>query len=175
MSNHESLFRYSQRGISRRNLIRGMGAAGAVLSSGLWTPAYAHNDKHDKHGHGDHDDDHDHDDHEDHAFRCGVPLPIPHTTAGPFGPLHFYFPGPIDGSAVPALDGTGAHPEGRDPSTITNFEGVVGQVDLTFSGTAVDTNTGAKADYTFHTDTRFMRGEFIASDQQRHKGAFAFI
>jgi hypothetical protein len=69
----------------------------------------------------------------------------------------------------------GTHPEGRDPSTITNFSGVVGQVDLTFSGTAMNTKTGAKANYTFHTDTRFMRGEFIASDEQLHRGSFAFI
>ena|SRR2546429_1971715 len=173
MSNQGSLFRYSQRGISRRNLIRGVGAAGAVLSSGLWTPARAHNDNHNKHGHEDHREDHE--DHDENTTQCAFPLPIPHTTAGPFGPLHFYFPGPIDGSAVPSLDSTGAHPEGRDPSTITNFEGFVGQVDLTFGGTAIDTGTGKKADYTFHTDTRFMRGEFIASDQRRYEGTFAFI
>jgi hypothetical protein len=132
-----------------------MGAAGAVLSSGLWTPARA-------------------DDDEDPVSRCGQPLPQVHTTAGPFGPLHFYFPGPIDGSAA-AVDGTGTHPEGRDPSTITNFSGFVGQVDLTFGGTAIDTKTGARATYQFHTDTRFMQGRFIASDEQQHSGAFACI
>jgi hypothetical protein len=131
-------------------------AAGAVLSSGLSNPARADED------------------HEDNTVRCAVPLPQPHTTAGPFGPLHFYFPGPIDGSAA-ATDGTGTHPEGRDPSTITNFSGFVGAADLLFSGTATDANTGAKATYQFHTDTRFMKGEFIASDEQRHRGAFAFI
>lgn len=51
----------------------------------------------------------------------------------------------------------------------------MGQADLDFSGTATDTNTGAKTTYQFHTDTRFMKGTFIASDEQRHKGAFAFI
>ncbi len=130
-----------------------MGAAGGVLGAGLWTPARADDDN---------------------TRPCAVPLPQVHTTAGPFGPLHFYFPGPIDGS-VAATDGTGAHPEGRDPSTITNFAGFVGQVDLTFSGTATDTKTGAKSPYTFHTDTRFMKGEFIGSDQRPHTGAFAFI
>jgi hypothetical protein len=130
-----------------------MGAAGAVLGSGLSVPARADDDN---------------------TNRCAVPLPLPHTTAGPFGPLHFYFAGPIDGSAA-ATDGAGTHPEGRDPSTITNFSGLVGQVDLNFSGTARDTKTGAKAIYTFHTDTRFIKGDFIASDQQRHSGAFAFI
>ncbi|PYK61825.1 MAG: hypothetical protein DME21_08070 [Verrucomicrobia bacterium] len=163
MKNYDLSFQYSRGGISRRNLIRGMGAAaGAVLGSGLWTPVRADR-RHDEN-----------DENDDNESKCGVPLPIPHTTAGPFGPLHFYFPGPIDGSAV-ATDATGTHTEGRDPSTITNFEGFVGQADLGFSGTAIDTHTGAKAAYSFHTDTRFMKGEFIGSDQRRHKGAFAFI
>jgi len=146
--------RFLRRGMSRRTLVNAtMGAAGAVVSSGLWTPARADDDN---------------------TQRCGQPLPIPHTTAGPFGPLHFYFPGPIDGSAA-TTDGTGTHPEGRDPSTITNFSGFVGQVDLEFGGTGIDTKTGAKAAYTFHTDSRFIIGDFIASDERRHKGAFAFI
>jgi hypothetical protein len=146
-------------GMSRRALLHRTMGAGAVLSSGLW----AHNSV----LAGDDDDD-------DRSKRCGVALPQPHTTAGPFGPLHFYFPGPIDGSAA-STDATGTHPEGRDPSTITNFDGFVGAVDMDFSGTARDTKTGLEAPYTFHTDSRFMIGDFIASDQSRHKGAFAFI
>jgi hypothetical protein len=134
-------------------MVHGIGAVGALLGSGTWTPARADDDN---------------------TRRCGQPLPIPHTTAGPFGPLHFYFPGPIDGSAA-ATDGAGTHPEGRDPSTVTNFNGFVGQVDLFFGGTGIDAKTGEKKPYGFHTDTRFMIGDFIASDQQRHKGAFAFI
>jgi len=144
--------------VLRRGFLQTAAGAGMVLGSGLSIPARADDDA----------------DHEGNAVRCAVPLPQPHTTAGPFGPLHFYFPGPIDGSAA-ATDGTGTHPEGRDPSTITNFSGFVGGADLLFSGTATDTNTGAKATYQFHTDTRFMQGEFIASDEQRHRGAFAFI
>ena len=143
------------RGISRRALLQRTMGAGAVLGSGLWAPGVAVAD-------------------DDQTKRCGVPLPQPHTTAGPFGPLHFYFPGPIDGSLAPT-DATGTHPEGRDPSTVTNFDGFVGQVDLNFSGTARDTRTGTEALYTFHTDSRFMIGDFIASDQQRHKGALAFL
>ena len=146
------------RGMSRRALLHRAAGAGAVLGSGLWMPVRAERADDDRHRDG----------------RCGVPLPIPHTTAGPFGPLHFYFPGPIDGSAA-ATDATGTHPEGRDPSTITNFEGFVGSADLDFTGTATDKQTGATASYVFHTDTRFMKGEFVASDQKRRRGAFAFI
>ena len=154
MNNPGLLPRFLRRGIPRRSLVHAtMGAAGAALGSGLWTPARADDDN---------------------TRPCAVPLPQVHTTAGPFGPLHFYFPGPIDGSLA-ATDGTGTHPEGRDPSTITNFSGFVGQVDLTFSGTGTDTKTGAKATYSFHTDTRFMKGDFIGSDERMHSGAFAFI
>jgi hypothetical protein len=149
-----------QKSLSRRNLIRGAASTaagtGLFLGSGLRLGARA-------------DDDDD-----EGRETCALALPQPHTTAGPFGPLHFYFPGPIDGSAA-ATDGSGTHPEGRDPSTITNFEGFVGQVDLTFSGTGMDTKTGATAPYTFHTDTRFMKGLFIGSDERTRRGAFAFI
>jgi len=132
-------------------------AAGAVLGSGIWIAAGA-------------------DDDEDERSLCGQPLPITHTQPNPFGvPIHVYFPGPIDGSPFLLTDPLGAHPEGRDPSTITNFNGVVGQVDLVFNGTGTDTKTGTKAMYSFHTDTRFIQGEFLGADEQRHKGAFAFI
>ena len=156
---NESSSGFLRRGISRRNLVHGTMAAGAVLGSGLWTAAGADND-----------------DEQEESSLCGQPLPITHTQLNPFGvPIHTYFPGPIDGSAFPLTDPLGTHPEGRDPSTITNFNGVVGQVDLVFSGTGTDTKTGAKAKYSFHTDTRFMKGEFIGADEQRHNGAFAFI
>ena len=152
MNNEGLVSRFVRRGISRRSLVQGtMGSAGAVLASGLWTPARADDDN---------------------TRRCGVPLPIRHITTPPG--QHFYFPGPIDGSASPS-DPSGTHAEGRDPSTITNFSGFVGQIEMFFSGTGTDLKTGTKKPYGFHTDTRFMKGEFIASDQTRHKGAFAFI
>jgi hypothetical protein len=155
---NESLSGLFGRGITRRNLVRRTVSAGAVLGSGIWTAAGADDDK------------------QDERSLCGQPLPITHTQPNPFGvQIHTYFAGPIDGSASPLTDPLGIHPEGRDPSTITNFSGVVGQVDLVFSGTGTDTKTGAKAMYSFHTDTRFMQGQFIGADEQRHHGTFAFI
>lgn len=163
---HADRFQLARR-FSRRGFIKGgvgaVAAAGAALDAGLWTPAFA-------------------DDDEDNERRShAVPLPIPHRTFLPLGPtsvasvgIHFYFPGTVDGKPS-ATDPFGAHPEGRDPSTITNFDGVIGQADLTFKGTGVNTRTGATGQYTFHTDTRFMSGEFIASDEKRHRGTFAFI
>jgi hypothetical protein len=102
----------------------------------------------------------------------GIPTPIPHTT-GALG-LHFFFPGPVDGSVAPT-DPTGPHPDGRDPSTIYDFNGFIGQADLDLSGTGTDTTTGETAPYTFHTDMRFMKGIFIDTEGRNHTGAFAFI
>lgn len=151
--------------VSRRGFLAGsMGAvagAGTALGTGLWTPVLA----------------------DDHARRStGVALPIPHRTKIPFGPdsvatvgVHFYFPGPVSGR-IHTSDLTGLnHPEGRDPSTVTNFNGFIGQFDGTFEGTGRNTTTGKTTRYMFHTDTRFMTGEFIGSDEKEHRGTFAFI
>ena len=149
--------------ISRRALITGTigGAASvAALGTGLWTPALAAGDD------------------DDETKTSGIPVPIPHEEHLPFGfakeGVHFYFPGPVDGSAA-ATDPFGPHPEGRDPSTVNNFSGFIGQVDLKFKGTGRDTTTGETAPYNFHTDTRFFSGEWIASDQRRQRGILAFI
>jgi hypothetical protein len=101
---------------------------------------------------------------------CDFPVPIPHIT----GPGHFYFPGPVSGAVVPT-DGTGAHPEGRDPSVIFNFKGFVGQGDFNLTGTGTDLDTGATAPYLFHTDMRFMSGVFVGTDGVERKASFAFV
>jgi hypothetical protein len=101
---------------------------------------------------------------------CPVqPEPIPHTIATPFGTtIHFFFPGPVEG------DPTNPN-AGHDPSVITDFSGVIGQADLLLTGTGTDLATGDSAPYDFHTDMRFMNGEFVAADGETHRGAFAFI
>jgi hypothetical protein len=148
------------RSVSRRRFIQGsvgaVAGAGAALGTGVW-PVLA----------------------DDGSRRStAVALPIPHRTTLPFGVakegVHFYFPGPVSGRVHPS-DGTGMHAEGRDPSTITHFNGFIGQFDGTFEGTGRDTNTGQTAHYKFHTDTRFMTGEFIGSDEREHRGTLAFI
>ena len=96
----------------------------------------------------------------------GDPNPIPHLTPTPFGGFHFFFPDPVEG-----VDAN----HGHDPSTITDFNGFIGQAELFLTGTGTDTNTGATAPYKFHTDMRFMKGEFVGTDGRKHHGAFAFI
>jgi hypothetical protein len=105
---------------------------------------------------------------------CDFPLPIPHINMPPPGGAHFYFAGPVDGSAE-ATDPSGAHPEGRDPSVIFNFKGFIGQADLTLTGTGTDLETGDSAAYHFHTDMRFMHGVFVGTDGVERHASFAFV
>jgi len=136
--------------VTRRNLIRG--AAGAVagaglLGAGLRSSAVADNDDEGKHN------------------KCkALARPIPHITTPPG--QHFFFAGPPDGSAAPA---------GFDPSTITDFKGVIANADLNFGGIGTDLNTGANTPYTFHTDWRFFKGTFVGIDGLEHKGTLSFI
>jgi hypothetical protein len=136
--------------ISRRNFIwssAGAASAGLVLESTLSKPLLAAEEAH---------------------RACPVePQPIPHTIVTPFGTtIHHFFPGPVEGVDADT---------GHDPSEIFDFSGVIAQADLLLSGTGTDLNTGDSAPYDFHTDMRFMKGQFVAADGNTHKGAFAFI
>src|SRR5215468_9753564 len=101
--------------LSRRNLIRGAAGAtagaGLLLGSRLGPPAFAQ---------------------EAAQQSCrDLPRPIPHITTPPG--QHFFFPGPPDGSAPSTFP---HFPNaGFDPSTITDFQGMIGQADLFFTGT----------------------------------------
>jgi hypothetical protein len=157
--------------VSRRRFFgASAGAAGVVLGSGLWTPAA-----------GDHKDD-ENGDENDRGQRCPAPDPVPNISAPPIpNPIiaactriHGFFPGNVEGNPAPT-DPNGPQPNGRDPSTIFNFDGVIGQADLVMTGTGTDTTTGQSAPYDFGCDMRFMAGRFVATDGQVHKGAFAFI
>lgn len=142
--------------LSRRNLIRGAAGsaagAGLLLASGLHTPAL-----------GDDDD-------EGERNKCkALARPIPHRT----GNNHFFFPGPPDGSAPSTFP---HFPNaGFDPSTVTDFKGVIAQADLNFAGTGTDLNTNTGVAYTFHTDWRFFKGTFVGVDGLMHNGTLSFI
>lgn len=144
-------------GFSRRKLI-GKAAtatgAGLVFGSSLSTPVLADGVE------------------DGRVSRQELPLPIPNISPGPH--QHVFFPGPVEGTAIPT-DPTGVQPNGRDPSTITNFNGFLGSVDVNFSGTGTDLATGAQSPYDFHADIRFMQGVFIGSDERRRYGSFGFI
>ena len=138
-------------GISRRQMLGTAGAAGAILVAGLPKVVLGANPG------------------------SGIPNPIPHVNHPPPPGAHFFFPGPADGS-VALTDPTPGQPlPGRDPSTIFDFNGFIGNCDLELSGLGTDTTTNATAPYTFHTDMRFMKGVFIDTAGQTRRGAFAFI
>ena len=143
-----------QKCVSRRNLIRGAAGtaagAGLLLSSGLRLHALADDEGDDN--------------------KCkALARPIPHIT----GPGHFFFPGPPDGSAPSTFP---QFPNaGFDPSTITDFKGVIALADLNFAGTGTDLNAGDSSPYTFHTDWRFFKGTFVAVDGLPHRGTLTFI
>jgi len=147
--------------VSRRHFVHaaaGAAGAGMAFSSGLLAPSLALG----------------RDDGEDHER--GIPNPIPHITALPFGPgpFHFYFAGPVEGTAF-GTDPFGAHPEGRNPSSITDFCGSIGQCDININATGINTVSKAITPYAFHADMRFMSGRFIGTDGDDHEGTFAFI
>lgn len=159
--------------VSRRRFFgASAGVAGAVLGSGLWTPAQGDCSR----------DDDDDDDQGESGARCPEPDPIPHTTllGPPAVPIpcpiapHFFFPGNVEGLAAPT-DPTGPQPGGRDPSTVFDFDGMIGQADISLTGTGTDTTTGASRPYSFDADMRFMAGRFVATDGVVRKGAFVFV
>ncbi|HET8923195.1 MAG TPA: hypothetical protein VFN26_09405 [Candidatus Acidoferrum sp.] len=153
-----SWLKLQQKLLNRRNLIRGAAGtaagAGLMLSSGLRLKAFA-----------------DEEDEGEHNKCRALPRPIPHISTPPGA--HFFFPGPPDGSAPSTFP---HFPNaGFDPSTITDFKGVIAQADLLFGGTGTDLNTGDSAPYTFHTDWRFFKGTFVAIDGIEHHGTMTEI
>jgi hypothetical protein len=98
------------------------------------------------------------------ASSSAAPTPIPYGTTVEIkplglGPKLFHF-------LPPKTD--------LDQSTIFNFKGTVGVAEI--SGPGVATHNGAPiAGTTFGSDNRFMKGTYIGTDGERHRGTFAFI
>jgi hypothetical protein len=96
-----------------------------------------------------------------HKRRNAAPRPTPNTvTIPPPAPqIAFHF--------------TGFGP-GTDPSSITDFKGVVGVADVQGSGTGTNPDGGQET-LLFDTDMRFMSGVYVGVDGEVHKGAFVFV
>lgn len=147
LSAHRGHVHFWDHAMSRRQFLKSTGAAsGVVLSSGLWMPLVAH------------------------AGVQAEPRPIPGTTNlqvpnGPnLGERHFFFPTTNPFSTVTVKNGNG------DPSTITDFNGVVGVADL--DGTGKD---GDGTELLWGADVRFMKGVFVGEDGEEHYGTFSEI
>jgi hypothetical protein len=63
---------------------------------------------------------------------------------------------------------------GTDPSSITDFKGLVGVADVRGHGTA--RHPGGRVEkLLFDTDMRFMKGTYVGRDGNVHRGTFGFV
>lgn len=158
-------------GFSRRHMLTGMGMAGGGLLLGNTFPKSVLAEDKDEHT----------SNLTNATELCTSPDPIPHInkfTLAAFGvKLHFYFPGPVEGTFAPLTDHEPGNTQtgGRDPAVIYDFKGFLGQADLILTGTGTDLNTGLSQKYTFHTDSRFFSGVFLGTDGLPHHGTFAMV
>ncbi len=97
---------------------------------------------------------HGEDDDSGHGLSVVDPRPIPQTLPGM--PFH--------------LQPTG---HGFEPSTITDFDGVVGRAQIGGTGTGFS-SSGAE-DLLFDTDLGFMQGRYVGVDDRIHHGTFLFV
>jgi len=63
---------------------------------------------------------------------------------------------------------------GMDPSSITDFKGLVGVADVQGKGTARNPD-GSVETLLFDTDMRFMQGVYVGQDGAVHRGTFGFV
>lgn len=64
--------------------------------------------------------------------------------------------------------------KGVDPSSLTDFSGVVGVADVQGTGTGT-TRDGKSEPLLFDTDMRFASGRYIGQDGSEHSGSFVFV
>ena len=84
------------------------------------------------------------------------PKPIPQVFDG--SPFHFQF-----------LTNT------TEPSSITDFQGIVGGADLLGTGWGTNTKTGEKTFMWTAIDNRFMQGKYVGVDGKTHQATFGFV
>ena len=82
-------------------------------------------------------------------------------------------PVPIPGGFAPGLHAFLG--SGVEPSTIFNFRGVTGVATVQGTGTGWNTTTGEPTALLFDSDNRFMQGEYVDADGERHRGTFGFV
>jgi hypothetical protein len=84
------------------------------------------------------------------------PKPIPQVFDG--SPFHFQFLTNI-----------------TEPSSITDFKGIVGGADLLGTGWGTNTKTGEKKFMWTAIDNRFMQGKYVGVDGETHQATFGFV
>ena len=100
------------------------------------------------------------------AIASAEPIPIPGGTPALGGAYHLFGPTP-DGSFDP-ID--------AEPSTITDFNGVVALAYINGIVTRTNTKTGeVRVLPTINSDMRLMHGLYRGVDGKLHQGAFALV
>jgi hypothetical protein len=89
-------------------------------------------------------------------------------------------PKPIPGGLMPLGEGTELFHfflpgPGNEPSTITDFDGFVAIARIQGTGTGTDPESPEDVDLLFDADMRFMTGQYIGVDGNRHRGTFALV
>ncbi|MGQ0548206.1 MAG: hypothetical protein ACT4PY_00845 [Armatimonadota bacterium] len=94
------------------------------------------------------------------AAPMGGPKPIPGGITAPFakGVFHVFLPEP-----------------GKEPSTITDFDGVVGLSVVRGACTKTRLAGGAPQRLIYETDMRFMKGRYVGADGTSTTGTFGFV
>jgi hypothetical protein len=92
------------------------------------------------------------------SFSVAPPRPSPATTT-------------VNGVAFHFVDPFHA---GVDPSSITDFKGLVGVADVQGTGTARNPD-GSVETLLFDTDMRFMQGTYVGLDGAVHEATFGFV
>jgi len=87
-------------------------------------------------------------------------------------------PAPRPTTGVSTIEGVDFHftffGPGTDPSSITDFKGLVGAAQVQGTGTARHPN-GRVETLLFDTDMRFMQGVYVGKDGGVHRGTFGFV
>ena len=84
------------------------------------------------------------------------PRPIPQVFDG--SPFHFQFLTPT-----------------TEPSSITDFRGVIAGADLLGEGWGTDTRSGKSTHMFTAADNRFMKGTYVGVDGGKHHATFGFV
>ncbi|MGQ0568116.1 MAG: hypothetical protein ACT4P5_01095 [Armatimonadota bacterium] len=95
-----------------------------------------------------------------HAAPMRGPKPIPGGISVPFakGTFHVFLPQP-----------------GNEPSTITDFDGVIALSVVRGMCTKTRGRGGAPVRLVYETDMRFMKGKYVGADGQTATGTFGFV
>jgi len=110
------------------------------------------------------------------ALVGGAAITAPLWTSASASAATLVDPKPIPQTIFPAapfhVELLGAHAE---PSTITDFTGIVGGVDLFGTGVGTDTATGAKTQLFTAIDNRFIKGVYVGVDGKEHHATLGFV